>query len=49
MGGGGVEIPDGHHTILGLHLKPEKFKTRVSKLGVLYVLSVITTNISQKF
>jgi hypothetical protein len=39
----------GHHTILGLHLKPEKFKTRVKKLGVLYVLPVIATNIPQKF
>ena len=23
--GGQIEIPDEHHTILGLHLKPEKF------------------------
>jgi hypothetical protein len=23
---GQIEIPDEHHTILGLHLKPEKFK-----------------------
>jgi hypothetical protein len=38
------------HTILGLHLNwPEKFKTRVTKLGVLYVLHVITTNIPPKF
>jgi hypothetical protein len=33
--------------ILGLHLKLEKFKTRVTKLGVLYVLHAITT--VQKF
>ena len=32
--GGKIEIPDKHHTILGLHvLKQEKFKTRVTKLG----------------
>ena len=49
MHGGQIEIPDEHHTILGLHLKPEKFKTRVTKLGVLYVLHVITTNIPPKF
>jgi hypothetical protein len=49
MHGGQIEIPDEHHTILGLHLKPEKFKTRVTKLGVLYVLHVITTNIPQNF
>jgi hypothetical protein len=31
-------------------LKPEKFKTKVTKLGVLYnVLHVITTNIPQNF
>jgi hypothetical protein len=47
--GGQIEIPDKHHTILGLHLKPEKFKTRVTKLGVLYVLHVVTTNIPPKF
>jgi hypothetical protein len=40
--GGQIEIPDNRHTILGLHvLKPEKFKTRVTKLGVLYVLHYI--------
>ena len=44
-----IEIPDDHHAILELHLKPEKFKTRVTKLGVLYVLHVITTNIPPKF
>jgi hypothetical protein len=49
MHGGQIEIPDEHHTILGLHLKPETIKTRVTKLGVLYVLHVITTNIPQKF
>jgi hypothetical protein len=26
---GQIEIPDEHHTILGLHLKPEKFKNWV--------------------
>jgi hypothetical protein len=31
---GKIEIPGEHHTILGLHLKPEKLKTRVTKLGV---------------
>jgi hypothetical protein len=35
--GGQMEILDEHHTIFGLHLQPEKFKTRVTKLGVLYV------------
>jgi hypothetical protein len=34
---GGIEIPDEHHTTLGLHLKPEKInKTRVTKRGGLY-------------
>jgi hypothetical protein len=47
--GGQIEIPDKHHTILALHLKPEKIKTRVTKLGVLYVLHVIITNIPPKF
>ena len=47
--GGQIEIPDERHTILGLHLKTEKFKTRVTKLGVLYVLHVITANIPPKF
>ena len=31
--GGHIEIPDEHHTILGLHLKAEQFKTRVTKPG----------------
>ena len=44
-----IEILDQHHTIFGLHLQPEKFKTRVTKLGVLYVLHVISTNITPKF
>jgi hypothetical protein len=47
--GGQIEIPDEHHTILELHLKSEKIKTRVTKLGVLYVLPVITTNFPPKF
>jgi hypothetical protein len=47
--GGQIEISDKHHTILALHLKPEKIKTRVTKLGVLYVLHVIITNIPPKF
>ena len=50
--GGQIEIPDEHHTILGLHLNPEKFKTRVTrlaKLDVLYVLHVIAKNIPAKF
>jgi hypothetical protein len=41
-GGVQIEILDEHHTIVGLHLKPEIFKTRVTKLGDLYVLHVIT-------
>ena len=42
--GGEFEILDEHHTIFGLQLKAEKFKTIVTKPGVLYVLHVITTN-----
>jgi hypothetical protein len=49
MGWGQIEIPDEHHTILGLRLKPETFETKVTKLGVFYVLHVITTNIPPKF
>jgi hypothetical protein len=36
--GGKIEIPNEHHTILGLHLNPEKFKTRVARLAKLGVL-----------
>jgi hypothetical protein len=48
VGGGGGEIPDEHHTIIGLLLNIEKIKTRITKLDVLYVLQVITTNIHPK-
>ena len=44
MHGGQIEIQDEHHTILGLHLKPEKFKTRVTKLGVyMFCMSSLQT------
>ena len=42
MGGKLKSRMNSTHAILGLHLKPEKFKTRVTKLSVLYVLHVIT-------
>jgi hypothetical protein len=42
--GGQIEIPDEHHTILELHLKSEKIKTRVTKLGVyMFCLSLLQT------
>jgi hypothetical protein len=47
--GGQIEIPDEHHTILGLHWKPKKIKTRVTKLSVLYVFHVINTIIPPTF
>jgi hypothetical protein len=37
------------YAIVDFHLKPQNFNTKITKLGVLYVLYIITASIYQKF